>query len=143
VLACAAVALAVIGLVLWWSPPQKTEFPPAATAKSAAIEVPDRSETLTGLLLAAALVLLAIAANGRRLTSIKVGAGEVAFSAAESAGAKAAAKATELGLPAEQRVAAVQLARGLAFQQALVNPVETDTEEIAHLAVENVRGTET
>ena len=138
-LALLGVSLLVLGLVLWWSPPSKVEFPPQASSAVEATNVPDRSAATTALLVGAGIALIAIAANGRRFTSLKLGEVEAAFSAASSAEAKARTLAKAAGLPPAQRQTAVAQAGARAYHEALLNPIELDTDQIAISAVESLR----
>ena len=82
--------LLAVGFVLWFAPPSQERFAPQAKDGTGVSKVDAPSETITVALLGFGVVLLLVAANGRKLASLKVGGNEVDFDQL----AKAAEKAT-------------------------------------------------
>jgi hypothetical protein len=137
-LGIAGTALVVIGMLWWSSPPQHDVFAPQATDKSAVAKVDAPSEVLSGALVGLGVVLLVVAANGRRLTSIKIGDNEFAFAAAaaDAAEAKAKQKAKSRNLDAQKVAQAGAVARVEAFAAARKQPHTLDLDQIAESAIE-------
>jgi hypothetical protein len=84
-------ALLALALVLWFTPPSQSRFAPQAKDSTGIAKVDAPSETISVALLGLGVVLLLIAANGRKLASVKVGGNEIAWDQF----AKAAEKTTE------------------------------------------------
>lgn len=148
VLVVLAVALLVVAGFSWFDPPTKVAFAPSATtAAGNTMSVEDRSETLAVLLIGLAVLSLLVAANGRKLTSVKVGTVEVSTDAIKEAGKAAGlaeAEARNEGLdPAHTRLAA-QLAEAKVLNEAFRPEagsliVAMNAAEAASSAVEEVR----
>ena len=124
VLVALGVALLIGASLAWWKPPTKIEFAPqAATAGSdTTANVEDRSETTTGLLLGLAVLCIVIAANGRKLTSVKIAGQEISTAvtqAADTAKDIAEARALAAGLDADAARQAATLAEAQIYAAAL------------------------
>jgi hypothetical protein len=141
VLAVAAVALIGGGLALWWHPPMKTTFAPQATTVSkATTDVQDRSEVVSGLLIGIGGLFGLIAANGRKLASLKIGNEEATFAIATAAAKKADKKAAKKGLSVERRDDASAIAAGDALATLRYPSRALDLDQIAEKAVSEVEG---
>jgi hypothetical protein len=106
-LALAAVVVGAIAIWLLLSPPKHTEFAPQATTAGQTSKVSTDSSTGGTVALAIAAILLLIAANGRKITSLKFGDDEVGFALSRTAAKSTAQRATAAGLSPEQTATAV------------------------------------
>ena len=135
-----AVGLMVTAVWAWVDPPMKKEFAPQAATAGATSDVQVRSETTTVLLFGLAVLLIVIAANGRKLTSVKIGVGEVSTEVAEAAGTaggKAEAQGVAEGLPAAKAKKAGQRARATVYAEAQTRDLDDlDIDVIADSAVQ-------
>ena len=144
VLAVLGLALIVLGIDLWVSPPSHKAFAPSATMKGAIGNVETPSDTLSGVLLGLGAVLVLAAANGVKVASVKFGDTEVdwmdiAAAKAKDAGTTAKAKAIAAGLSVERQAEASVSAATLAYERASQEIRGIDPEAIAAEAVEAVR----
>lgn len=137
-LAILGAVLLVGGIVAWIWPPRHSKLIPAATGAAgsrATAKVDDPSETLSGLLMGLGAVLLLVAANGRKLVSLKVGNEELVFSVARRVAWRAKREAEARGLPPAQAEAAWMNAFTAALPAAQVDPSALDADAIAEQAV--------
>jgi hypothetical protein len=82
---------------VWFDPPTKAEFAPQATLVSEKADVPDRSETVAALLVGLGVLVIVIAANGRKLTSVEIAGSKFSTDDVKAAGeAKGQAKTLAL-----------------------------------------------
>lgn len=146
-IALVVIAIALLGAAYdgWWNAPETREFAPQATAANATAQVEVRSETITVLLIGLAVFCIVIAANGRKLASVKLGAGEFTADtekAAGEAGGKAEEKAKAAGLDAATARNAAKKAQAKVYAEAATRDVnELDLDVIADSAVEEMRVT--
>ena len=144
VLVLLGIALLVAATLAWWKPPTKVEFAPQATSTAdATTNVEDRSETTTGLLIGLGVLCVVIAANGRKLTSVKIAGQEITTDVAETVG-EARGRARERGLAEGLEPAAADVAAELAAAQvyALASHADLsglDLDAVAKSAVERTK----
>jgi hypothetical protein len=129
-------ALVVASLYLWFAPPQQSRFAPAATNGTGVAKVDSPSETLSVALLGLGVLLLVVAANGRRLSALKIGGNEVDWLAAAAAGATRA-KAKHANLNPKELDGAVMYAQALTLPA--LQSGHFDLDEIADKAIASAR----
>lgn len=144
-LALLAVAFLAAAAYSWYWPPETTTFAPQATTiTDATEEVADRSETAVVLLIALAVVAAILAANGRKLSSAKIGGQELTWRerqvVARVTEERTTKVASEAGLDASKTQEAIDRAISDAFSRVRAGAIlDLDVEAIAQAAVAEVR----
>jgi hypothetical protein len=138
-----AAALMLLAALSWYLPPTKLEFAPQATTATETRDVKERSETTTVLLIGLALLCFVIAANGRKLTSVKIAGAEISTDDAEAATAaatEAALLAMTDGLGENAARNAAKSAHATVISQAATGDVKSlDLHAIAESAVDEAK----
>jgi hypothetical protein len=134
---CAIVgaALLALALVLWFAPPAQNRFAPQAKDGTGVAKVDAPSETLSVALLGLGVVLLLVAANGRKLVSVKVGGNEIDWDQfAKAAEKKTEARAAQLNLSRQELSTAKSLVPQLVYL-SLTKGHGLDFDDIADHAI--------
>jgi hypothetical protein len=138
-LAVAAAAVTALGVYLLVAPPTHTAFAPQATSAAQRAKVADSSPATAAVVIGIGAVLLLVAANGRKIASVKVGDDEVAFALSRAAAKSAGEKAVEQALAPDQIAAAVSGAAAQTYARVRTGgPAAVDIDEIARDAVSAV-----